>query len=70
MLGLRSFVSASSDAARRARADVATRRHREIGHPHREARLDAKRRPEPSKRNLREARSAGRTRPNGRTHLT
>jgi hypothetical protein len=74
MLGLRSFVSASSDAARRARVDVATRRHREIGHPHREARLDAKRRPEPSRRKLqrREApdglvRTAGRTSRGART---
>jgi hypothetical protein len=69
MLGLRSFVSASSDAAGRACVDVATRRHEEIGHPHHEARLDATRRPEPSKRSSRGARSAGRTCPNGGTRL-
>jgi len=47
VLGLWSYASASTlpNVERRARAVVATRRHTEIGHPHREAPPGAKRRP-------------------------
>jgi len=47
VLGLWSYASAFTlpNVERRARAVVATRRHAEIGHPHREAPPGAKRRP-------------------------
>lgn len=65
MLGLWSYASASTllDVERRARAVVATRRHTEIGHPHREAALGAKRRPAFPERLLPRMWIEGRTRP-------